>query len=196
MSKSFTETPIPLIGKEYYFKRTPNKSIKVFDEKIRDKADELKPIEKESTELTNIVENTESRINNLQKKLDLIDRKEDPSDKELDASIKLVDKIEGLYDDLKEAREKVSEFEEEHKDTYNRIGEEMNEILAEKVETMLDGISKQEFLDEYDVVDMRIVTNLSKYYEMCIIGEKASKIQKEIRDDSRQLNERMKSFRR
>lgn len=194
--KQFTETPIHLCGKELYFKRCPAKTIRIYDEAIRDKAKSVEGVQKEREELEEKVENAEKMVKNIQKKIDLIDRKEDPTDEELDASIKLLDKQETYFNELKKVREELTQWDNEHENSFEKIGNEMNELLAEKVEAMLDGITKQEFLEEYDPVDIRIATNLSKYYELCIIGEKESVIQKHIQRDSRASREALDEFRR
>lgn len=192
--KRFTETPISICGKELYFKRCPTKTIKVYDEAIRDKAKSVEGIQKEREALTDNLDNAEKMVENIQRKIDLIDRKEDPTDEELDESIRLLDKQEASFKQLKDAREELSTWDKEHEESYNELGVEINELLAEKVEAMLEGITKEEFLEEYDAVDIKIATNLSKYYELCIIGERESKIQEHIRRDSRVAYEYVEDF--
>lgn len=194
--KRFTETPISICGKELYFKRCPAKTIKVYDEAIRDKAKSVEGIQKEREVLVDIIDNAEKMVENIQRKIDLIDRKEDPSDEELDESLSLLDRQEASFEKLKEAREELSKWDKEHEDSYEKLGVEVNELLAEKVEAMLEGITKEEFLEEYDPVDIKIATNLSKYYELCIIGEKESIIQKHIQKDSRVAYEYLDDFQR
>lgn len=187
--KNMTETPISICGKELYFKRCPNNVIKVYDEKIRDKALSVEPIQNSIEEKSDRVEFLEKKIANNQKMVDFIELKESPSDEELDKANNLLEKQEALYEELAEAKEEVNRFAEEQRNVFQKVDDEMKELLGEKVEAMLDGITKEEFIENNDVVDIRIATNLSKYYELCIIGERPKKIQEEIKKDSRAYNE-------
>lgn len=189
-----TETPISLCGRELYFKRCPNSTIKVYDEKIRDKAKSIEPVQREVERLQEDVELLEKKLANVERMVEFIDKKEEPTDEELDKANKLLEQQDELYTELKEARQKVSDYSEEQNDTFTKIDEEMKALLGEKVEAMLDGITKEEFIEENDVVDIRIATNLSKYYELCIIGERPKKIQEEIKRDSRVFNDMTDSF--
>ena len=59
----------------------------------------------------------------------------------------------------------------------------VDELLAEKVETMLDGITAKEFLKNSDPVDTIKARNLEKYYQLAIVGERESKIVNEMKED-------------
>ena len=183
--KTMTETPIAICGKELYFKRCPNSVIKVYDEKIRDKAKSIEPIQREIEHKDDMITMLEKRLANNQKRVDFISMKEYPSDDELDEADSLLQKQESIFDDLMAAKKEANDFAEENRDVFEKIDDEMKELLGEKVEAMLEGITKEEFLENNDVVDIRIATNLSKYYELCIIGERPKKIQEEIKKDSR-----------
>ena len=194
--KKFTETPIPMIGKELYFKRCPTNTLKTYDEQIQDKIKELNPLTNSLEELQNEEERLEKRISNLEKKADLIEMKDDPTDDELEMAINILDKTEPLYDELKSVRKQIVEHDEANEEDQRRIQDELNEILAQKVEAMLNDITAEEFLENYDAVDYKVATYLSKYYEMCILGEKESIIRKTIQNDISSQNARIESFRR
>jgi len=66
--------------------------------------------------------------------------------------------------------------------------------MARKMEAILDGITAKEFLEKADAIDNRIAANISKYYEMCMVGERESKIQNEIREDIASFRERQKQL--
>lgn len=193
--KTMTETPIEICGKSLYFKRCPNKVIKQYDEKIRDKAKSIEPLQKEIERKEDRIEMLEKRLSNNQKRVDIISMKEYPSDEELDEADALLQKQEAIFDELAIAKEEADDFAKENMDAYDKIEEEMNNLLGEKVEAMLEGITKEEFVEDHDIVDLRIATNLSKYYELCIIGERPKKIQEEIKKDSRASND-VESFQR
>ena len=59
----------------------------------------------------------------------------------------------------------------------------VDELLAEKVETLLDGITAKEFMTNSDPVDTIKAQNLEKYYQLCIVGEREAVIIQEIKDD-------------
>ena len=110
--------------------------------------------------------------------------------------MKLLDKIEELYDEQKEIKTKIDDYNNEYRDYFEKFTDEVNEIIAEKGEALLDGFNKESFLENYDIVDMRIMTNISKYYEMAMLGERASKIQEAIRKDAERISGREEEFRR
>lgn len=194
--KEFTTTPIPLLGKEFYFKRCPTETLRVYDEKIQDKVDSSEKVRMEGETLTEEEERIEKKIENIDKKVELIEKKEEPSDKELDRVFKYIDEQDDLYDELKEIRKQIKEYNEKYKDYFKQFNDEINSIIADKLEALLDKFDKEFFLKNYDVVDMRIATNITKYYEMSILGERASKIRDTIRKDAEELSGRAEQFRR
>lgn len=194
--REFTSTPIRLMGEDYYFKRCPTETLKIYDEKIQEKLESSEETRKMGEKLEYELEMNESRISNLTQKVELIKRKEEPTDDELDESIKLLDKIDVLYDEQKEIKQSIDDYNKEYRDYFEKFTEEVNEIIAEKGEALLDGFSKEEFLANNDIVDMRIMTNISKYYEMCMLGERASKVQEAIRQDAERISGREEEFRR
>lgn len=194
--KEFTSTPIRMMGEEYHFKRCPTETLRTYDEKIQKKLEDSEEVRKIGQKLEEELEMNENRITNLNRKVELIDKKEDPTDAELDSSIKLLDKVEGLYDEQKDIRTRIDEYNDEYRDYFEKFNDEVNNIIAEKCEALLDGFSKDDFLANYDIVDMRIATNISKYYEMCMLGERASKVQETIRQDAERISGREEEFRR
>ena len=195
-NNKFTETPIPLLGGEHYFTRCPVETLTIYDKKLVDLMNSFEPIEKESNKLVEEVELIQNRINALNKKIELIDKKEAPTDEELNFSIEALDKQEKLFDDLKKARSTVEAYDEENRDVAERFKEEADRIVAEKIEAMFTDITAEDFLKEYDAIDMRIAQNISKYYEMCMLGEREAVIQREIIKDSNSSRAREAEFQR
>lgn len=180
-----TETPIKICGRELYFKRCPNNTIKIYDEKIQEKAKTIEPLQREIEQLQEDVTQIEKKLQNTERIVELINRKEDPSDEDIDKANQLIEEQDTLYARLKKARQAVMDYNEEQNDAFTKMDEELLEIMGEKVEAMLDGITKEEFIENHDPIDIRIATYLSKYYELCIIGEKPKRIQEEIKKDTR-----------
>lgn len=196
MAKEFTTTPIRLIGKEFHFKRCPTETLRVYDEKIQDKIDSSEKIRMEGQALTEKEEKLEKKIENIDKKVELIEKKEEPSDKELDRVFKFIDEQDSLIDELEEVREQIREYNEKNTDYFKQFNDEVNRLIADKLEALLDKFDKEVFLKNYDVVDMRIATNISKYYEMCMLGERASKVQETIRKDAEAISGRAEQLSR
>ena len=196
MAKEFTTTPIRLMGQEFYFKRCPTETLRVYDEKIQEKIDSSEKIRMEGEALTEEEERLEKRIENIDKKVELIEKKEEPSDKELDRVYKYLDEQDELYDELKEVRKQIRDYNEKNTDYFKQFNNDINGLIANKLEALLDKFDKEKFLKNYDVVDMRIATNISKYYEMCMLGERASKVQETIRKDAEAISGRVEQYRR
>ena len=196
MAKEFTTTPIRLMGQEFYFKRCPTETLRVYDEKIQEKIDSSEKIRMEGEALTEEEERLEKRIENIDKKVELIEKKEEPSDKELDRVYKYLDEQDELYDELKEVRKQIRDYNEKNTDYFKQFNNDINGLIANKFEALLDKFDKEKFLKNYDVVDMRIATNISKYYEMCMLGERASKVQETIRKDAEAISGRVEQYRR
>ena len=193
MARKFTETPIPLCGKELYFKRCPMGDLKKYDEQLQAKLKEMKPIQDELELMEDNEETLVKKINNFERKIDM---KDEPSDKELDLALRYLDKQEECLDELKSLRKQIVEHDEAHEEDYLKIQEETTKIMAKKVEAMLDGITAEEFLNEYDPIDIRVAGNLTNYYQMCMLGEKEAKIRRQIQLDIEAQNERIESFQR
>lgn len=196
MAKEFTTTPITLMGKQFFFKRCPTETLRVYDEKIQDKIDSSEKIRMEGQTLTENEEKLEKKIDNIDKKVELIEKKEEPSDKELDRVFKFLDEQDSLIDELEEVRKQIKEYNEKNTDYFKQFNDEVNMLIADKLEALLDKFDKDYFLKNYDVVDMRIATNISKYYEMCMLGERASKVQEAIRKDAEMISGRAEQLSR
>lgn len=194
--KEFTSTPISLLGEEYYFKRCPTETLRVYDEKIQDKIDSSEKIRMEGQTLTEEEERIEKRIENIDKKVELIEKKEEPTDKEIDRMMDLLDEQDTLSDELKDIRKQIKEYNEKNTEYFRKFNDEINELIADKLEALLTKFDKAKFLKNYDVVDMRIATNISKYYEMAMLGERASKIQETIRKDAEMISGRAEQLTR
>lgn len=196
MAKEFTTTPITLMGKQFFFKRCPTETLRVYDEKIQDKIDSSEKIRMEGQTLTETEEKLEKKIDNIDKKVELIEKKEEPSDKELDLVFRFLDEQDSLIDELEEVRKQIKEYNEKNTDYFKQFNDEVNMLIADKLEALLDKFDKDYFLKNYDVVDMRIATNISKYYEMCMLGERASKVQEAIRKDAEMISGRAEQLSR
>ena len=180
--KEFTDIVIKIAQKECHFKRVTNETLKVFSEKAEQAYNEIvKNFVEEVDMLDDERETLEKKIALKTKQIDIIESKADPSDEELNKVLTLIDEIEKLEDKLQPVKVQLIEL---GKTSPNKIySERVNDLLAEKVETFLDGITANEFLKNSDPVDTIKAQNLEKYYQLAIVGERETKIQLMIKED-------------
>lgn len=190
MAKEFTHTAIGLCGEEYYFKRCSNETLKKFDEEMEAKIKEIEPLTKESELLNKTGEKLEKQIESKERRIRLLEEKGDEED--IDTILKLQDDLDKLLEKQEKHLDEVRKFNEENENVTSELDSDLNEILARKVEAVLDGITAKEFIEKADAIDFRIAANIPKYYEMCMVGERESKIQNEIREDVASFRESRK----
>lgn len=180
--KEFTDVTIKMCQKDCYFKRVTNETLtkfadkaeKEYEEKVKAFVDEVELWDNKRTSL-------EKRISLKNKQVSIIESKEDASDEELDKVFGILDDVEKMEDELETVKIKLVELGEDNptKDYLNRV----DELLAEKVETLLEGITAKEFLKESDPVDTIKARNLEKYYQLALVGEREAKIVAEMQND-------------
>ena len=188
MAKEFTQTSIAICDGEYFFKRCPNEVLKSFDEEMEAKIKEIEPLTNKSDEINKKGEKLERQIESTERRIRLME----DNDEDYKAILKLQDKLDKLLDEQEKHLDEVKKLNEENKNVTSELDSELNDILARKVEAVLDGITAKEFLEKADAIDFRIAANIPKYYEMCMVGERDSKIQQEIREDVATFRENRK----
>ena len=180
--KEFTDVTIELCEKKLHFKRVTNETLTKFSEKAEKEYEEnVKAFVDEVELLDDKRTGLEKRIALKEKQVSLIESKHDASDDELQKSFEIIDEIEKLEDELDTVKAGLLALNE--KNPTKEYSKKVDELLAEKVETLLDGITAKEFLTNSDPVDTIKARNLEKYYQLCIVGERESKIIQEIKDD-------------
>lgn len=180
--KEFTDISIEICEKKLHFKRVTNETLLKFSEKAeKEYNDKVKSFIEEVELLDDKRQSLEKKIALNTKKVDIIESKDNPSDTELDKVISIIEEIEHYEDELETVKAGLLKLEENAPmKTYLK---RVDELLAEKVETLLEGITAKEFLANSDPVDTIKARNLEKYYQLCIVGERESKINQEIKDD-------------
>lgn len=180
--REFTNVPIYLCEKECYFKRVTNQTLTKFSDKAEKEYDEtVKSFVEEVELLSDKQENLEKVIALKEKQVNLIESKEDVTDEEVDKSISLIEEITILTDELNTVKAGLVKLGEDNPS--REYSKKVDELLAEKVATLLEGITAKEFLENSDPVDTIKARNLEKYYQLCMVGERESKIKQEIKDD-------------
>ena len=193
--RGFTDVTIEMCEKRLHFKRVTNETLTKFSDKAEKQYEEnVKEFIKEVELLDDKRESLEKKIALNTKKVDIIEGKEDPTDEELDKVIIILDDIEHMEDELDIIKTRLVELGEDNPTkTYSK---KVDVLLAEKVETLLDGITAEEFLSNSTPVDTIKARNLEKYYQLCIVGERESKIVQEIKDDVVDFLQSQKELRR
>lgn len=180
--KEFTDVTIEMCEKQLHFNRVTNETLTKFSERAEKEYKEtVKTFIDEVEELDDQRESIEKKIALKTKLVELIEAKDKVSDEDLNKVFETVDEIEKLEGELKPIRARMMELDKDNPiKKYNKM---LDEWLAEKVETLLDGITAKEFLKNSTPVDTIKARNLEKYYQLCMIGERQSKIIEEIKND-------------
>ena len=193
--KEFTDITIEMCQKKLHFKRVTNETLTKFSDKAEKEYEELvKEFVEEVELLDDKRQGLEKRIALKTKQVDIIEGKEDPSDEELDKVFEILEDIEHLEDELDVVKAGLIKLDE--KNPSKEYSKKVDELLAEKVETLLEGITAKEFLTLSDPVDTIKARNLEKYYQLCIVGERESKIVHEIKEDVSDFLKSQKEIRR
>lgn len=180
--KEFTDVTIKICEKDLHFKRVTNETLTKFSDKAEKEYEEtVKNFVDEVELLDDKRQSLEKRIALKNKQVEIIEAKHDASDEELDKVFHIIDEIEHLEDELDTVKVGLLELSKDN--PTKEYSKKVDELLAEKVETLLDGITAKEFLTNSDPVDTIKARNLEKYYQLCIVGEREAKIIQEIKDD-------------
>ena len=147
--KEFTDITIKLCQKDCNFKRVTNQTLTKFADKVEKEYNET------VKDFINEVEQLDDKRISLQKKIDLknkqvslIEKKQDATDDELDKMIDILDDVEHLEEELDIVKTRLVELGNDSPlDEHNK---RTDELLAEKVETLLEGITAQEFMELSD----------------------------------------------
>lgn len=180
--KEFTDITIEICEKRLHFNRVTNETLTKWAEQAEN---EYNDTVKEFIDTVNTLDekrqSLEKQINLKNKQVEIIEAKEDVADEEYDKVLGILEDIEHLEDELETV--KVSLVEMGNDNPTKTYMKRVDELLAEKVEILLDGITAKEFLKQSTPVDTIIAQNLEKYYQLCIVGERETKITQEIKED-------------
>ena len=180
--REFTDVTIELCQKQLHFKRVTNETLTKFSDKAEKEYDEtVKQFIEDVELLDDKRESLEKKIALKTKQVDLIESKEEGSDEGIDKALSILEEIDKLEDELETVKAGLIELGKDN--PTKEYSKKVDELLAEKVETLLEGITAKEFLTNSDPVDTIKARNLEKYYQLCIVGERESKIIQEIKDD-------------
>lgn len=189
--KEFTDITIEICEKRLHFNRVTNETLTKWAEQAETEYNEtVKGFIDEVNVLDDKRQLLEKQIAIKNKQVEIIEAKDDTTDEELDKVLGILEDIEHLEDELDTIKVRLVEMGNDN--PTKAYMKRVDELLAEKVEILLDGITAKEFLKQSTPVDTIIAQNLEKYYQLCIVGEREAKITQEIKDD---VNDFLKSQR-
>lgn len=180
--KEFTDLTIKIAQRECHFKRVTNETLTVFSERAEEEYNNtVKAFVDEVDKLDSEREALENKIALKQKQVEIIEKKSDATDEEYDKVFSILEDIEDLEKELDPIKVRLIELGQNSPN--KEYSKKVNELLAEKVETFLDGITAKEFLKDSDPVDTIKAQNLEKYYQLAIVGEREAKIVQMMKED-------------
>lgn len=192
--KEFTDVTIKLCEKDLHFKRVTNETLTKFSDKAEKEYNEnVKQYIEDVELLDDKRESLEKKIALKTKQVELIESKDENSDEGIDKALSILEEIDILEDELNTVKAGLIELGKQNPS--KEYLKKVDELLAEKVETLLDGITAKEFLTNSDPVDTIKARNLEKYYQLCIVGERESKIIQEIKEDVNDFLQSQKEIR-
>ena len=168
MAREFTQTTINFCGKECFFKRCSNETLKSFDEEMEAKIKEIQPLTDESELINKKGERIEKQIESTERRIRLMEENDD----DYKAILKLQDKLDKLLDEQDKFLEEVKQFNKEHEGLSDKLEDDMNDVLARKVEAIVDGITAKEFLENADAIVIGAGAGLSTAAGFIYSGER------------------------
>lgn len=166
----FSKNSITVCGKEYKFKRCTNKQLLEHQKSIEAEQEKYKPITDKAKAIERDIEAIDVQIESIHNIVTAINKKEEPSDDDLNNittySMQLID----LGNKRRKLIEKGEKLDEKHKKEIEQIRQYVLEKYGELAEMQLDGITKEEFVENADDSDMDTIRLLASIKKMLSQG--------------------------
>lgn len=166
----FSKNSITVCGKEYKFKRCTNKQLLEHQKSIEAEQEKYKPITDKAKAIERDIEAIDVQIESIHNIVTAINKKEEPSDDDLNNittySMQLID----LGNKRRKLIEKGEKLDEQHKKEIEQIRQYVLEKYGELAEMQLDGITKEEFVENADDSDMDTIRLLASIKKMLSQG--------------------------
>lgn len=166
----FSKNSITVCGKEYKFKRCTNKQLLEHQKSIEAEQEKYKPITDKAKAIERDIEAIDVQIESIHNIVTAINKKEEPSDDDLNNittySMQLID----LGNKRRKLIEKGEKLDEQHKKEIEQIRKYVLEKYGELAEMQLDGITKEEFVENADDSDMDTIRLLASIKKMLSQG--------------------------
>lgn len=166
----FSKNSITVCGKEYKFKRCTNKQLLEHQKSIEAEQEKYKPITDKAKAIERDIEAIDVQIESIHNIVTAINKKEEPSDDDLNNittySMQLID----LGNKRRKLIEKGEKLDEQHKKEIEQIRQYVLEKYGELAEMQLEGITKEEFVENADDSDMDTIRLLASIKKMLSQG--------------------------
>lgn len=166
----FSKNSIEVCGKKYKFKRCTNKQLLEHQKSIEAEQEKYKPITDKAKAIERDIEAIDVQIESIHNIVTAINKKEEPSDDDLNNittySMQLID----LGNKRRKLIEKGEKLDEQHKKEIEQIRQYVLEKYGELAEMQLEGITKEEFVENADDSDMDTIRLLASIKKMLSQG--------------------------
>jgi predicted nucleic acid-binding Zn-ribbon protein len=179
---AFTKATIEFCGKPRKFKRCSNRTLVDFQKEIEKLQKDMEPVFETAIEIEEEIEYIDSQVERINKRINFIESSDDPHDDELRKAISLLDDIDQLSQKRKDLIKKLKKEEKATEKEFKGLSQDVEEKYANLASLLLDPMTPEEFLKEYDSIDMIKIQNMGVFYNMCQSGFNQTKIDKKIRD--------------
>lgn len=177
----FTKNSVELCGKKCKFKRCTNRQLMEHQKTIEAEQDKYKPISDKAKAIERDIEAIDTEIESIQNIVKAINKKEEPSDDDLDKVTNYSMQIVDLANKRRKLVEKGEALDEKHKKEIEQIQQFVLDKYGELAEMQLEGITKQEFIDNADDTDMAIIRLLASIKKMLSLGSSTKDVEKFVR---------------
>lgn len=154
-------------------------------ESIEEEQDKYKDITDEAKRIERDIESIDTQIESINNIVTAINKKEEPSDKDLDTVTKYSMQIVDLTNQRRKLIEKGEALDEKHKKEIEDIQQFVLNKYGELAELQLEGITKDEFVDNADNTDMAIIRLLASIKKMLALGTSTKDVEKFIRANAK-----------
>ena len=179
----FTKNSVELCGKKYKFKRCTNKQILEHQKSIEAEQDKYKPLTDEAKALERDIEAIDTEIESIQNIVIAINKKEEPTDDDLNLVTQYSMDIVKLSNKRRKLIEKGEALDVKHKKEIEAIRKFVLNKYGELAELQLDGITKEEFVENADDSDMTIIRLLASIKKMLSLGASTKDVEKFVKQN-------------
>lgn len=180
-SLEFKKNGLTLNGVFYEFAAYKASDLEAAELRMQEEKAKYGDFTKEARILTNKRRKVMSKIEANNKIANLIDKKKSPKDKDIDKSIELTENNLDLQDQLMDLIEEDEDFEQNNQSEMTKLKFAYKKTLGEVVETMMVGITAEEFAENMRGLDEVIASNLANVTNWCISGMTSEKIISKLR---------------
>lgn len=174
----FSKNSIEVCGKKYKFKRCTNAQLLEHQKSIEAEQDKYKPITDKAKKIERDIEAIDTQIESIRNIINAINKKDEPTDNDLDNVTEYSIQLVNLGNERRALIEKGEKLDEKHKKEIEQIRQYVLEKYGELAEMQLDGITKEEFVENADDSDMDTIRLLASIKKMLSQGVSIKDVEK------------------